>query len=81
MRGFKTGKIHVLVATDLASRGIDVHVLELHVAGQIVGNADAVSGVNVQSRALHVDGDQVDAGGIDDRHARAGRHFQRRHRA
>jgi ATP-dependent RNA helicase DeaD len=25
MRGFKTGKIHVLVATDLASRGIDVH--------------------------------------------------------
>lgn len=25
MRGFRTGKIHVLVATDLASRGIDVH--------------------------------------------------------
>ena len=25
MRGFKTGKIRVLVATDLASRGIDVH--------------------------------------------------------
>ncbi len=25
MRGFKTGKIHCLVATDLASRGIDVH--------------------------------------------------------
>jgi ATP-dependent RNA helicase DeaD len=25
MRGFKTGKINVLVATDLASRGIDVH--------------------------------------------------------
>ena len=25
MRGFRTGKINVLVATDLASRGIDVH--------------------------------------------------------